>query len=260
MWSRIAQELTAIEAAHQVRIVLAVESGSRAWRFPSQDSDYDVRFIYLRPAQDYLAVTPLRDVIEKPLDAVLDINGWDIRKALGLMAGSNAVLQEWLTSPIRYRADAGLVDRLQALAQETADPAAFRYHYDRMARRHFEAILETETPRLKSYFYALRPVFALHWLNHRQGLPPMDLPSLMAGSEIGDDLRQRIDKMVARKAEAGEQAAMARNPVLDDFIATNLRDRADRPPADRAVCYDAVNAFFSGLVKDDLAAASSAVR
>lgn len=100
---RIQRELDAIERQESVRILLAVESGSRAWGFPSTDSDYDVRFLYVRPIEAYLAVTAPRDVIERPVDATLDVNGWDLRKALRLMLRSNAVLIEWLASPVRYR-------------------------------------------------------------------------------------------------------------------------------------------------------------
>ena len=81
VWKRIEQELDAIKREHQVRVLLAVESGSRAWRFPSLDSDYDVRFLYVRPVQAYLSVEPVRDVIERPIDDALDISGWDLRKA-----------------------------------------------------------------------------------------------------------------------------------------------------------------------------------
>ena len=45
----IIEKLKTIEKEENVRILLAVESGSRAWGFASPDSDYDVRFIYYKP-------------------------------------------------------------------------------------------------------------------------------------------------------------------------------------------------------------------
>ncbi|HQT47473.1 MAG TPA: nucleotidyltransferase domain-containing protein, partial [Acidocella sp.] len=179
---RIEAELDAVEQQHGVRILLAVESGSRAWRFPSRDSDYDVRFIYQQPVESYLAVRPRRDVIERPIDATLDVNGWDLRKAMQLMLRSNAVLLEWLCSPVRYRNGAEVTAPFAALARETADLTALSYHYDHQARRSFEEILSaTEGVRLKTYFYALRPALALQWLRAKNEPPPMDLPTLMAG-------------------------------------------------------------------------------
>lgn len=83
-------ELEKIEKQHCVRILHAVESGSRAWGFASPDSDYDVRFIYVRPAEDYIRIDEIRDVIEWKLDQVLDINGWDLKKAMRQFARGNA--------------------------------------------------------------------------------------------------------------------------------------------------------------------------
>ena len=85
-----------------MRILYAVESGSRAWGFPSPDSDYDVRFIYIRPAEYYLRLEKTRDVIEFPINDMLDINGWDLKKALQLLYASNPTIFEWCASPVVY--------------------------------------------------------------------------------------------------------------------------------------------------------------
>lgn len=90
----IERRLSAIEAEERVRVLMAVESGSRAWGFPSPDSDYDIRFIYVRPRDWYLSLSPGRDVIERPIVDEIDLNGWDIRKAFGLLLKSNAVVSE----------------------------------------------------------------------------------------------------------------------------------------------------------------------
>ena len=99
----IDEKLHAIEEKEHVRILYAVESGSRAWGLASPDSDYDVRFLYVRPMEEYLRLDSPRDVIEWQLDEVLDINGWDLRKALVQFQKGNATLFEWAGSPIVYR-------------------------------------------------------------------------------------------------------------------------------------------------------------
>ena len=103
MREKIQAQLRRIEEEEHIKILLAVESGSRAWGFASPDSDYDVRFIYIRPTQDYLRLDSVRDVIELPIDEVLDINGWDLQKTLRLLHKSNPTLFEWFSSPIVYR-------------------------------------------------------------------------------------------------------------------------------------------------------------
>ena len=99
----IIQKLKEIEKTENIRILHAVESGSRAWGFPSSDSDYDVRFIYVRPPEFYLKLEKTRDVIELPINDMLDINGWDLKKTLQLLHSSNPTLFEWMSSPIVYR-------------------------------------------------------------------------------------------------------------------------------------------------------------
>ncbi len=116
--------LRLIEAQHKVRIVWAVESGSRAWGFPSPDSDYDCRFVFVRPLADYLSIEQRRDVIEVPIEEGLDINGWDLFKMARLLLKGNAVAIEWLTSPIIYRGLVAFRDEWCCEAERFVDRAA----------------------------------------------------------------------------------------------------------------------------------------
>lgn len=102
-------KLEALARQHQVTIISAIESGSRSWGFPSPDSDYDVRFVYAHAPEWYIQLDPERDVIELPVNAVLDIGGWDVRKAMTLANSGNSVIQEWLISPLVYREAKALV-------------------------------------------------------------------------------------------------------------------------------------------------------
>jgi len=253
MQARVQAELDRIERENGVRILLAIESGSRAWGFPSRDSDYDVRFLYLRRRQDYLSVFDHREVIERPLDAALDINGWDIKKALRLMTGSNAVVLEWLTSPLRYRADDSATARLLRAARDVAHLPAYVYHYDRLARRSLSEITLADTARLKAYCYCLRACLALAWIRERHAPPPMDLPSLLAGTTVSQELRPIIDRLVARKAGATERDVTSRIPFLDALFEETLRlpeERADLP--DRSVEQRRIDTLFRALALSEV--------
>ena len=103
MRDRILHQLQQLEKTEGITILHAVESGSRAGGFPSPDSDYDVRFIYVRSCEAYLRLEKRRDVLELPIDEELDISGWDLDKALRLLHGSNPTLFEWCQSPIVYK-------------------------------------------------------------------------------------------------------------------------------------------------------------
>jgi len=248
MRMRIQGELDRIERENGVRILLAIESGSRAWGFPSPDSDYDVRFLYARPREEYLSVFERREVIERPLDAVLDINGWDIKKALRLMAGSNAVVVEWLTSPLRYRAIDVAADKLLQAARAAAHLPSFAYHYDRLARRSLGEITLAETARLKAYCYCLRACLALGWIREHGSPPPMDLPSLLAGASISSPLRQAIADLVALKAAATERDVTPRIGTLNVLFDETLRQPVERPEAlDRPAQQAQIDTLFREL-------------
>ena len=227
--------LHSIERDHGVRILLAIESGSRAWRFPSADSDYDVRILYLRPTSDYLSIAPKRDVIELPtehdqtLGTLLDVNGWDIRKAIGLALQSNTTLLEWLCSPIRYISDETATNELFDFVRQAANLDWFAYRYDRPARHALEEILGGESVKLKRYFYALRPALAYTWIREKRQAPPMDLPSLIAGLYIPDIVIAAIDELLKLKASNSESFTVHRNPILDEYLTMLLATKAETP-------------------------------
>jgi hypothetical protein len=249
--ARIQAELDAIEREETVELLLAVESGSRAWGFPSRDSDYDVRFLYVRPIESYLVVTPPRDVIERPVDAVLDVNGWDLRKALQLMLRSNAVLIEWLTSPVHYR-DWHQADDLLALARSAANLTTLTYHYQHQARRSFDAVGNgCETARVKSYCYALRSALAIAWIRQRKEPPPMDVGTLMACVSLPEELVEQFRDVIARKAVAKEDALMPRSATFDAFIADALSTPVSEAavPARKEISTQA-DAFLAALLLD----------
>lgn len=124
----IQEKLREIEQREECRILLAVESGSRAWGFASPDSDYDVRFIYMRPEKAYLRLDRTRDVIEVPINDELDINGWDIDKTLRLLHKSNPTVFEWFSSPIIYQTSA-LADQFRPIMQKYFSSKAGLWHY-----------------------------------------------------------------------------------------------------------------------------------
>lgn len=218
--AEIARRLEAIRKELGVRILLAVESGSRAWGFPSPDSDFDVRFIYARPLPDYVALNEPRDVIETPIERDMDVNGWDLRKAMRLGLSGNAIVTEWLSSPIVYLEDESAAPKLRALfAQPVSSPELIR-HYLGLARRQWASIFGSrQSVRLKKYFYVIRPALALAWLRDRPGqTPPMTLPLLLEGADLPETVARHVLALRDLKSRADEAAEGQRIPDLDDWI------------------------------------------
>lgn len=252
-WTEVQRRLDAIERDHECRILFAVESGSRAWGFPSPDSDYDVRFVYARPADWYLSVYPGRDVIETPIEDEMDVSGWDLRKALHLVLKSNAVISEWMESPILYRRDAGVFKQLRRFADRMLHPRALTYHYLHLARRQVAAKLGRDRIVLKRYFYVLRPALALRFLRLRQGQrPPMNLQALMDGTDLPAATIKIMEKLVAAKSRTREMGLGPRIPALDRLIAAEIAAAAGSvadAPGRPATDFEAADRLFRRLIR-----------
>lgn len=216
----ILDNLKAIEAKEGVKILLAIESGSRAWGFASPDSDYDVRFIYVRKTQDYLKLQGQRDVIEWVLDDVLDINGWDLDKALRLLHKSNPTLLEWLRSPIVYHISPE-IEGLGELAKQYFEPKKAVFHYLKMAENNYKNYLLDEQVRAKKYFYALRPILAALWILNRQTIPPIEFDQLVE-AELVEDLKPVVADLLAIKQNLSESGLIDCVSALNIYIETEL--------------------------------------
>jgi uncharacterized protein len=250
--TEIDRRLEAIRADESVQLLMAVESGSRAWGFPSPDSDYDVRFVYLRKRDWYLSLSPGRDVIERPIIDEIDLNGWDIRKALGLLLRSNAVISEWMESPIRYCDDHPVIDNLRALADDVLDGRALAFHYANLGRNAADRWLDgDDAVPVKKYFYALRPALAIqHVRLNPKVRPPMNLHELIVGCDLSHSLKADIDELVEAKSRTNERSNGTRKSELDAFIRDELSRASDVPGRDRpdAAMLDRANTIFLKLV------------
>ena len=193
----IVNRLKHIESEHDVRILWAIESGSRSWGFESPDSDYDVRFIYAHKREWYLSIEEERDVITPPINGVFDFSGWDLRKALRLFRKSNPVFFEWIVSPYVYHRSGNFISKIRKLARKYYSHKAGAYHYLHMAEHNYKAYLENKTEvNLKKYFYVLRPLLNIRWLMERKGLIPMSFVKTLDSVAVPDDARKTIHRLI----------------------------------------------------------------
>jgi hypothetical protein len=224
----ISDNLDEIEKTENVKILHCVESGSRAWGFASPDSDYDVRFIYVRPKEYYLRLDKTRDVIEWKLDEVLDINGWDLQKALRLLHKSNPTLFEWNNSPIVYRTTSEW-NEIRQIIDKYLNRKSALYHYISTAKTNYREYLKTDDVRLKKYFYAIRPILACRWIIDKKCPPPV-LFSQLAESELDPAVKPYVDILLDMKINSPEVATGKRIDELNEYIERNIAE------IDRMIC------------------------
>lgn len=251
----IQESLDAIEEKYDVRILLAVESGSRAWGFASPDSDYDVRFIYMYRPEEYLRIDPMKDVIEWQLDEVMDINGWDLKKALIAFAKGNPNIIEWANSPIVYRKADGW-DSIRDTAFNYFSEKSALCHYYGTANSTYQKFLLGDHVRYKKYFYALRPLLCCRWIERYHEIPPMEfhkLLDLFDGTEedLNETLYDAVRELLVRKAETEEKDLNPQMSVIIDFIREEcLRQKqlSDQAMDDHNKDYSELNTAFRRTV------------
>lgn len=245
METQIQKLLCEIEEKENCQILLAVESGSRAWGFASPDSDYDVRFLYVRPKESYLRLERVRDVIELPISDLLDINGWDLAKMLRLLHGSNPTVFEWFSSPIVYKTTP-FADALMPILQRYFLSRKGLWHYLRMAERNYQEHLCREQVRAKKYFYVLRPILACRWIL-ATGTPPPMLFSELVASQLPAEMLPAVQALLDLKQNASEIQLIPRNDFLNTYIEqslTELRQAVESYPREPCRDWTELNQIF----------------
>ena len=255
--SAIKAKLTQIEQRENIRILYACESGSRAWGFASPDSDYDVRFVFVRPIEDYLRVKELPDYIDAELNEVYDINGWDLKKFFKQLYKSNPVIFEWADSPIVYRTSEEW-GRIKTNMQDFVLQVAMIHHYRGMGRRNCKDLgraLHGSTGEvvLKKYLYVLRPVLACVWIMQKLTVPPTDFSKLVE-EVLPEELKTSVEELLAVKMQSGEMEKGARIPQIDLFIESKLNEATVFPVTDEVqVNYEKLDKLFLEIVQAGVA-------
>lgn len=252
--TEILQRLRSAEAEHGVRILFAVESGSRAWGFASPNSDFDVRFIYVRDPEWYQAVDleERRDVIEYPIVDDIDLNGWDVRKSLRLFWKSNPAFVEWIQSPIAYIDTSLFRGAALALLPEIYSPEKGVYHYRSMARTNYRGYLRGSMVRLKKYFYVLRPLLAARWITRTGGAAPIEFEKLLALLQDEPAVLSEIHVLLEQKRNSPELGLAPAVPPLNAFIEAELDNSpVDVPQKSHAPpVIDRLNALFHRVLEE----------
>lgn len=250
MRNTILSKLNEIEERENIRILHCIESGSRAWGFASPDSDYDVRFIYGRPKEFYLRLDKTRDVIEWQLDDTLDINGWDVQKALTLLHNSNPTLFEWNSSPIVYRTTEEWQKIAAVINRYFVAKSGF-YHYLSTAKSNYREYLKGETVRLKKYFYVLRPLLACKWIL-AEGTPPPMLFTALMDKYLDEELKPDVERLLELKINTPEIGEGKRFDRVNDYLDRSIEEIEKciaEIPREESHDWDELNVIFLSLLQ-----------
>ncbi len=248
----ISSELLYIERNQDVRVLYACDAGSRTWGYESPDSDYDVKFVYIRPLKSYLGLGKTPDTLDWRIESGnidlkgdFDGSGWDICKFLRLMRTSNPSVFEWLSSDAIYREDSEWY-RVRKASRDCFSPKKIAYHYYGMAKNQDFKHIKSGRVTRKKYMYIIRSILAARWALRRYAPAPMDLKTLL-DAHLEPYLRPVVDDLLASRADEPEGTIIKRIKDLDEWIDESLTEinhsasmLASREKAD----IDELNAIF----------------
>ncbi len=223
MKDEIIKELLKLEKRHDIKILYAVESGSRAWGFASTDSDWDVRYIYIHRLDWYLQIDNQKDSQEEILPNDIDLSGWELKKALKLFRKSNPPMLEWLRSPIIYLQQYSTADKLRDLTEQYFSPKSCLHHYLHMAESNYKTYLQTENVRVKKYFYVLRPILACDWIKQNNTMAPMEFRTLLDSQITDYSVKNEIENLLTRKIAGDELKEEPKINILNDFLENKIK-------------------------------------
>ncbi len=247
MKTKINHYLKQIAQDKDIKILLACETGSRAWGFPSPDSDYDIRLIYLHKRDWYLGLIDQKDSLQIMYENNdLDFSGWELRKCLRLLMKSNAAFLERIQSPIIYQADTLFMNEIIPIAESCYSRRTTLHHYLGLAKRSYADIINKKQYKLKKFFYALRAAIACRWIVSKDQMPPIEFQKMLYVLDIDETIIKRIENLIELKATISESYLHEGDNEILEFINNNInhaKQQASEIPVTKCNI-EKLNTFF----------------
>ncbi len=247
----IINKLKYTEDKHDVKIVFAIESGSRGWGFESPDSDYDCRFVYARDKNSYITLQDKKDFIEYDVDKIFDVNGWDLQKFMKHLIKPNATMLEWLTSNVVYMMDEESTKQLREIGEECFNPVAVGFHYLSIAKNKFDVVLSDEC-KIKTYFYVLRPLANVRYILEHNKMPYMEYFKTLDEINVSQDVKEEIKKLYELKVTVEEAYKIEPNEVLIEYFKKEIEFfeiELKNIKFNKSVDYDKIDKAFREIIE-----------
>ena len=205
MKTKIQNLLKQIEKDNNIKIIFAIENGSRSWGMASKDSDFDVRFVFVRGINDYIRLNPAKEVLNAAFDkdlnpcdvqgSLIDMSGFDIFKYLKLLLASNPTTIEWLNSPIVYYGDNNLPLR-EYMKENFNQERLFKHYFSLFRHNYWEFIQQAKAITYKKYLYSMRGLLNALYVYEFDKIPPLDLRMTVEElkSLIPDNVYKKLQK------------------------------------------------------------------
>ncbi len=250
MKKEIIKLLAEIEKKHNVKILMAVESGSREWGFASEDSDYDVRCVHLSPIESYLGLNPPIEQIDL-IQGDIDIVSWDLRKFFNLFLKTNPTVSEWLSSKEVYisKKFSGYdKETLKQFFREGFNPEKLKAHYLSLARENYEKYIKKgREVLLKKYIYILRALGCIKYIQKTSDMPPLNWKE--SSKYLEKEIQAHFQNLINLKHKS-EKIKDLRIPELDKYIEGFFSQKLDK--GQNKFQFEEINSIVINTIKNQV--------
>jgi uncharacterized protein len=194
MEQTIKQHLQDIEKLNGIEILYACEAGSRAYGLHTEKSDYDVRFVFKHDVAKYLMLQSPAEVINDQSIPGVDIQGWDLYKAMHLFMKSNPSLYEWLYSPIVYQEYRAFSNQLREYIRSQYALKKLGFHYLQLMKSNLKKRLSQLITMgdIKICLHVMRAYLSLKIMVKQHILPPIPFDELFMHGMLPRDIAENI--------------------------------------------------------------------
>ncbi len=237
MKENIVKLIKEVAKEYDIKILFCVESGSRAWGMESEDSDYDVRFVYYRKPEEYTTINPKPSVISasfnkklercSPEGCFIDIQGFDLLKFSKMLSSSNPTVIEWLNSDIVYYGEKP--KEYVRFSKELFNFMGLYHHYKSMGKQNYLKYIKPQSYKStpKKYLYTCRGIMCALYVREYLEIPPIKFPEtlskLYGGGNISDEILNILLNIIENKKSQSEKHEINNVNILDDFIEEQLK-------------------------------------
>lgn len=218
----ILKNIRDFEKRNKIRIIFAVESGSREWGFASDDSDYDIRCVHISSINDYLSLNQPKEQLEEIKDNI-DIVSWDIHKFFNLLLKSNPTVSEWLSSKKSYISNKFWKYHRKDILKIFNNGFSrnkLKIHYSSLAKQNYSKYINLpDKVLLKKYVYILRALGCIEFIEKTNSLPPLNWK--LSSKYLPNPIKKIFAQMVNQK-KSSESNKGNRNEILDRWIEQKL--------------------------------------
>lgn len=216
----IIPHLKSIEHEYGVIVLFASLAGSRLWGLESEDSDWDVRFIYIHTSMYYKMRETSEEGIVKAYADNVELTGWNLKHFLTQLGNGNPVCHETLSARTLYTNNQPYLVTMKNIAERFFQPLNAYYYYLGLYLVNEKSFEGGGDAPLKNVLFALCAILSCIWVETNKSFAPTDVDALLDGTGVAIRHYNLIKDLVAKKRDGKIENILVNRNLLNFIKST----------------------------------------